>query len=273
MKNVMNNANFIRNNLERRYQAILVLKKSGNFDQHLVEYFDYIGRNEELSNIIISLVQNDIISGKELYDLYFNFFLGNIREASEKIPVPLFLTKKLNKKHNILNKFEVFIIQEQKDSKQDIKNGIPLVDPSFFDEEREEDAFSFITRIHNLIINQLENLQNNDTNNIVDFDGRNLVLYGKTINFSKKANQRDLLRTLFNDKTKKWYYDEVAEDWDNMTDILELQKEKSWWLKFRTASYEINKYIASKTGIEDFLLMDSNAKGGVEINPEYLDKT
>jgi hypothetical protein len=114
-----------------------------------------------------------------------------------------------------------------------------------------------------------------ESSSLLKFDNKRglLFLKGKEINFSKKPNQKELLNTLFKDRNKKWYYDEIVEDWDDKADILEIQAIKNWWVKFRTASDEINKVVELTIGMNNFLNMGSTPKGGVQINQRYLDES
>jgi hypothetical protein len=88
----------------------------------------------------------------------------------------------------------------------------------------------------------------------------------KEINFNNKQNQKDLLRTLFEEPKKNWSYDEIQEDWDE-TGIDKEKYPKDYWRKFYSAGDDISESIAIKTQIEDFIIKNTKE---IRINPKYV---
>ncbi|MBT3690518.1 hypothetical protein HOE31_00910 [bacterium] len=125
-----------------------------------------------------------------------------------------------------------------------------------------------IQRLHNAVLDYLESI-NGASDDSVDemlyFQDNILFFKGKEIDFSKKPNQRELLTILFKDSRKVWFYDEIQDEWDHYSD--EAKKDKEYWRKFNTAGDEINKAIAIKTQVEDFIKKNTKEIG---INPKYI---
>ncbi len=94
------------------------------------------------------------------------------------------------------------------------------------------------------------------------FNNENGVLIFKNteIDFSKKYNQKELLNSLFKNKTKNWNYDEIIEDWGE-------DYESGDWRKCYTAGDEINKEIIIKTGVNDFIIKNTKQ---IRINSKYI---
>lgn len=99
--------------------------------------------------------------------------------------------------------------------------------------------------------------------NGINYDSKTKILNfkGTKINLSGGPIQADLLITLFKEPEKNWSNDEIYEDWGE-----EDFKEKT--NKFYTAGYEINKAIAVKTTVNDFLILSTKE---IRINEKYLD--
>jgi len=97
---------------------------------------------------------------------------------------------------------------------------------------------------------------------------KNYILYfkGKGIEFKNSFNQRMLLEILFDQPKKSFYYDEIQEGFDpyNYDDI---KKDKKYWLKFYTAGDEINKKVATATGIKNFIKKTTKE---IQINPDHI---
>lgn len=110
-------------------------------------------------------------------------------------------------------------------------------------------------------INKIISKQNSSSEEIkFSEDDGILILQGKEIDFSKKYNQKGLLTSLFKDKKKNWYYDEIIEDWGE-------EYEKGDWRKCYTAGDEINKEILIKTGISNFIVKNTKQ---IKISSRYI---
>lgn len=103
-------------------------------------------------------------------------------------------------------------------------------------------------------------------NSAIKYDQGVLYFKGKEIDFRNKQNQKDLLETLFKEKDKNWFYDEIEEDWDE-TGIDMEKNPKDYWRKFYSAGDDINTAVAKKTQIEDFIIKNTKE---IRINPKYL---
>lgn len=99
-----------------------------------------------------------------------------------------------------------------------------------------------------------------------------LFFAGKEINFNRKTNQKELLDTLFKQPTKKWFYDEVQEDWDPNWDGVKKNnsKSKDFWRKFYHAGNDINHNIAEETQIKDFISKNTGGDGWIRITQKYV---
>ena len=122
-----------------------------------------------------------------------------------------------------------------------------------------------------------EKSENNATQqqrNVAKAEYRNDILYfcGKEINFTKKENQRELLKTLFENKNKEWSYDEIQEKWDSDWDGIKKNNPESqnYWRKFYNAGDDINTAVAKKTQTEDFIIKNTGTGGWIKINPKYV---
>jgi hypothetical protein len=118
-----------------------------------------------------------------------------------------------------------------------------------------KDYKGYLQRFHNYISAEL--LKTSDANDKLDFDPVKSILQfaGKVITISKRAQSdaHDLLRTVFKDRNKEWNTDEVLDDWrfdvDNKT-----PKNKVY-----QAGKAVNRIVAQKTQIEDFLIVNSGS--------------
>lgn len=77
-----------------------------------------------------------------------------------------------------------------------------------------------------------------------------LSIGDKPVNFSNSQKQRDLLRILFLDRTKKWNSDELWSEFDPEVDPDQLEKP---WQVFYSAALEINKKVKEKAAISNFI--------------------
>jgi hypothetical protein len=100
-----------------------------------------------------------------------------------------------------------------------------------------------------------------------------LSFMGKEIDFRKKQNQKELLDTLFSEPEKDWFYDEIQGEWDVEWDGIKKNDpgiKKEYWRKFYNSGDSINRYIATKTGITDFILKNTGTGGKIKINQRYV---
>ncbi|PIT87252.1 MAG: hypothetical protein COU31_04115 [Candidatus Magasanikbacteria bacterium CG10_big_fil_rev_8_21_14_0_10_40_10] len=104
------------------------------------------------------------------------------------------------------------------------------------------------------------------------FDEPNSFLYikGKRIKINERmeiTNFHKLLKHIFVSNKDNigddFYYAEIAED-----EFHELEYKN--WKKYHNACFNLNKKIAKKIGINDFLLFNTGKKGRVNINKKYL---
>jgi len=100
-----------------------------------------------------------------------------------------------------------------------------------------------------------------------------LKFLGKEIDFNNKQNQKELLDTLFSEPEKDWFYDEIQSEWDVEWDGIKKNDpgiKKEYWRKFYNSGDSINRYIATKTGVADFILKNTGTGGKIKINPRYV---
>lgn len=139
---------------------------------------------------------------------------------------------------------------------------------------KRDDYNSYFSRFHVYLLDSLSNIgyliDEPEKSDKLEYNQVRSLLYfmGKEFDFSKKNNQKDLLNTLFKDKTKKWFYDEVQEDWDSVSQVIKYPDDI--WRKFYNAGDEINRYVKSETGIGDFIDKNTGNKGYIRINPKYF---
>lgn len=115
-------------------------------------------------------------------------------------------------------------------------------------------------------LEKLVNLQENkkDIEAKLRFDDKKSILYFQEreilISRNRDTNPHYLLLTLFKDKGRVWNFDEIAEDWKD-------EYSKKSWRRYYTTCYTVNKKVAIKTTIDDFLIV---ANKTVAINHKYL---
>jgi len=158
-----------------------------------------------------------------------------------------------------------------KNNKKDPFNGVnPLTSPLF--ENKMITEFKDGKPVPSIIIRRrnLDELFEKEKNNPVQekatFTDGILKFKNKEINFTNKQNQKDLLNTLFKNPKKNYSYDELQEDWDE-TGIDEAKYPNDYWRKFYSAGDDIDKAVAIKTQIEDFITKNTKE---IRINPKYI---
>ena len=139
---------------------------------------------------------------------------------------------------------------------------------------RREYFNSYLSRFHVYLMGKMSNSSSHSDSDekVLDYNEiRSILIFqGKEFDFSKKTNQKDLLNTLFSDVNKKWFYDQVQDDWDRLKELGLIKYPKDNWRKFYTSGNEINRYIKSETGLDDFIEKNTGNDGYIRINPKYL---
>lgn len=130
---------------------------------------------------------------------------------------------------------------------------------------RVKDFRDYAKRVNHYVTKQL--LLNETKDQKLDFNDKksSLLFAGKNIIISKRAQSdpHDLLRTIFKNKAKDWQTDEVLDDWRFAVD------NKAPKNKVYQAGKAVNRIVASKTTIHDFLVVTTKQ---VKINEKYLGK-
>jgi len=125
-----------------------------------------------------------------------------------------------------------------------------------------------------LLSNELKTSTTEQSHNVTKTEYQNYILYfcGKEIDFARKDNQRELLKTLFENKNKEWFYDEIQEKWDSDWDGAEKNNPESqnYWRRFYNAGNDINTAIRLETGTKDFIMKNTGTGGWIKINPKYV---
>lgn len=283
MKKVM--IKIIKENLERRYNALLHQKKESNFLLLEIDYIEYVGKNELLGITMKSLIKEQKILYKFLQNFFDHFMIiaslrqyGVDKQNKEKIIFPSFFDKEIEERYNLFKNFRQMIVDEGKAYQEAKKtaNGRKVSEATdFFDLKpleiikRDDDLFH-IQQLHNNLMEKLSEMEIKALNNMLNkkISGKNIsfkngILHfqNKELNFDKRPIQKDLLNTLFKKPKYKWTNDEIWEDWGE-NDL------KPKTLKFYTASDEINKTIALDTGIRNFLIKSTKQ---IQINPKYIE--
>lgn len=94
-----------------------------------------------------------------------------------------------------------------------------------------------------------------------------LCFKDKKIDFNNKPNQKDPLITLFKEPARKWFYDEIQEDWDEFKRLNLVEYPKDYWRKFYTAGDSIEKAVAIETQEKNFIIKNTKE---IRINPKYV---
>ena len=117
------------------------------------------------------------------------------------------------------------------------------------------------------MLDKIEEDIKKEANPKAKYDNGILSLGSKKIDFNRKQNQKDLLETLFKEPTKKWFYDEIQEDWDKQKELNLIKYPKNYWRKFYSAGDDINQAIAMETHIKDFIIKNTKE---IRINSNYI---
>jgi len=257
----------IKENLERRFSALLEHKNEPEFVMLELDYIEYIGRNKVIGNIIKDLIKENRIYKKDLQHIYSMFMtitaLRQVHEKHPKIIYPSFYDKKIEKTLTLHSDFIKMIYDSDKEYKKAKKEGWSEELTDCTREEqvdliKEHKDLYVVQQIHNNIMEKLTEPKNEL---IFREDGK-LLFLGKEILISKSKDSDPyyLLKTLFKDREKLWNYDEIAEDWGN-------GYEKNSWSKYYNAGYKVNEKVAKETTIKDFLELSRKA---VSINKKYI---
>jgi len=124
-----------------------------------------------------------------------------------------------------------------------------------------------IDEIHDkkIIINPADKSQRKkESKKRVSFDSDRSILYinEQKVKIQKFSNQYHLLRILFKDKLKDWYFSEI-------TELIDSEKDFKWKNLYNSAN-EIRKKIAIETSIKDFFITTTQS---IKINEKYLKKS
>lgn len=125
-----------------------------------------------------------------------------------------------------------------------------LIDPDKLKEELKRQGAQASIPVGN-------NLRFNEREKILWIGNRKVV-----ISQSRPNRSFLLLRTIFQDISKEWSFDEIEEDWDPEAPVKKVNQNK-----FYQACRTTNQKIALESGIKEFL---KYSKTSVRINPKYL---
>ncbi len=104
----------------------------------------------------------------------------------------------------------------------------------------------------------------------INFDPETSILNFKGIDIeiskTKNNNPHYLLKLIFEDKEKEWFYDEIWEDPYFKSENDTYDKKRNW-RKIYNAGYSINEKVAKNTETQDFLKV---TKTSVSINKKYI---
>ncbi len=172
-------------------------------------------------------------------------------------------------------------------SSQNIKNILlkTLITYSATNNKKDEKIFKKIIqkstdiKLHNLdevkVIdykNKLKNILNSSGYEIgvleEKMEFKNCVLFfkGKIVDFGNSPKQKDLLEVLFQNPKEKMFYDQIQEKLSPAFFRDDIALDDKYWTRFYTAGDEINKKVATETGIKNFIVKNTKE---IRINPDY----
>lgn len=271
----------IKDNLERRFQALVENKKEEYFTVLATDYFEYLDKQPIFKSLIQQLVNENKVSRELIFSIATSLLLRRIstlpkdtsyekliKNITEDKPVKMITS-------NMVNKFNkncgnvgtmndlVFDFQNRLEemNKDDSIKGIRLV------ENCDRDFFLYsINKFHNDLLEILTRpnpgqiLYSSEVG-VLEFNNLNIP-----ISKAKNSDPHYLLKTLFKDKHKQWHADEIANDWS--IDSEDYDSRVNYYSnKFYQAGRAINEKVAIKTGVEDFLEL---TKKSININKKYL---
>lgn len=198
-------------------------------------------------------------------------------ELQRKVKNKEKLTPEEQKQVAALNKATSDIFSRLKDSRKYLVKSLPIpqsvlsevaTDGSWIREIAKTKAEE--ARIRKLTLKKLEEelRQREDLKELAyDASASVIIFAGKKIPIRKDTNQGALCRVLFQNKKsirKEWSWDEVADAWGDRD---QRKAGEINWRQVYEAAQEINKKVATKTAVEDLLLVTTKT---VSINPKYL---
>lgn len=112
----------------------------------------------------------------------------------------------------------------------------------------------------------IQNFPKKELTESIGFDNQTceLKINNKTVLLRRATFRSELITLLFKNKKKVWEWEEIVGKIEGITDDDLLKDSKK---KFYPACDGLQKFIAQKTGISDFLIFN---KSTVQINPKYL---
>lgn len=258
----------LKNILERKMQLVKDQRGQKKYFLAVEDYHEYICRSEFLTPIFQGLIAEDKIAPIYLKQIFVDFLLSFYKkhEVPSVNHYPNFYTPEIEEKYKLMRHF-VELTGNDYEEYQSHPNRV-YIDPNIplIKTDRAEE-FYYTQKLHNDILEKLEELKDESPSQTLKFDSKNSILYfaGKEITISKRAQSdaHDLLQTMFKDKSKLWNNDEILDEWR-----IDIDK-KTPKTKVYQAAKAVNRIIAQKTQIEDFLVTTTK---NVSINKKYLDK-
>ena len=258
----------IKENLERRFNALLEHKQKEQFASLQLDYIEYLAKTKEIGKIIEDLIDEGKVDENTLMHLLKVYNIGsialkvkpgaNIDEEAKKYKMPFFI--------NINNKESLNVLKTyQKIAHEGLRSR--LMSPGSL-EDRGNQLF-ILQKLHNDIMEKLT-LPELPNNSIPAFDeDRNiLIIDNKEIKIRKFSDQYNLLKALFdNGLSNTWLFDEL-EEFNDFAYKPNLKINSNQ--RLYNAAYQVSKKIALETGIKDFFM---TTRQSISINPNYLPKT
>lgn len=256
----------LQNILERKMQLVRDSKNTQLYYQAIIGYHEYICSSRELTPILSKIIEEDLITPYYLKEIFNDFLISQHLkyEVPKEFHFPNFYNEKIENKYKLMKSFAELIKSEYDEtnspSKVHFNPNIPII------KTKRDEEFFYTQKLHNDIIEKLENKLEIEEKTVLSFDNEKSTLYfqNEAIVISKNAQSsaHDLLRTIFKDKTKIWNTDEVIDDWHYY-----LPDEKPPKNKVYQAGKSVNRIVAQETKIKDFL--DISTKS-ISINKKYL---
>lgn len=256
----------LRATLERKIILLRECRHTKRFYLSLMDYHEFICSSKILTPVLQQIIAEEQIAPIYLKQIFNDFILIKTIKYNTipNIEYPNFYTPQVEDKYKLLKKFLELIKNEQEDIKKN--NGKIKFDPNLpvIQTERDDEYYD-IQKLHNDIMDKLEDLIDNPTTGMLNFDSEKSILFfqGKEIKISQKAESdpHELLKTIFKNITKVWSSDEVLDDWKFDIDKKTPKK------KIYFAGLAVNRIIAQETTIKDFLDITTKT---VTINKKYL---
>lgn len=255
----------IKENLERRFSALLEHKRSDQFASLQLDYVEYLAKTKEIEDIVEKLIDEKKVNKEILMHLFKVYNIGSItmklddsskidiEEETKKYKMPSFINLTIEDKFNVLKSYLDLTRNAERD-----KTRPDFLFPDSL-EDRENQLF-ILQKFHNHLMEKLSPDKLIIVKFFFDVDKSVLIISNKNIKIRRFSDQYHLLRIIFESDS------EISKDWF-FSEIAELAGGGYEDKKFYNATDQIKKKIAVETGIKDFFI---TTRQSLKINKDYL---